>query len=76
MPEEHNEPVQIGNIAAGGPRIRINQGIPSFGGPGGSIADLLNEIGAGDESEYKDDGDYVEEKTTKDGRHIHKEVHK
>ena len=58
----------------GAPRI---QAVPMMGGfGGGGIADLLKEIGADDDSGQQEDGDYVEEKTTKDGRHIHKEVHK
>ena len=51
-----------------------------FGGPirigmGGGIEDVLREIAMDDDGEEHPDGDYVEEKTTKDGRHIHKEVH-
>ena len=55
--------------------MRRGQGMPD------PMKAMLSQMMGGDDDLFADDededkeGDYIQERTTKDGRHIHKEVH-
>ena len=63
-----NQPVRLGGGHGRGPPMHD------------PIADMLSGMMGGedlfgDDEDEEKEGDYIQEKTTKDGRHIHKEVH-